>query len=86
MRSLAGSLIAIGLLLLSACERPTNMFGEPGFTFWEDGALKDGVSSYGWGLDIRLFGLPMHWDWVKIWNFDQTLTDWETYFWIGTRF
>jgi hypothetical protein len=63
-----------------------NMFGEPGFTFWEDGALKDGVSSYGWGLDIRLFGLPMHWDWVKIWNFDETLTDWETYFWIGTRF
>ncbi len=29
MRSLAGSLAAIGLLLLSACDRPTNIFGEP---------------------------------------------------------
>ena len=28
MRSLAGSLAAIGLLLLSACEPPTDMFGE----------------------------------------------------------
>jgi Tol biopolymer transport system component len=63
-----------------------NMFGDPGFTLYEDGVLVDGVSSYGWGLDLNLFGLPMHWDWVKIWNFDQSLTDWETNFWIGVRF
>jgi len=63
-----------------------NMFGQPGYTFISDGVLVDGVSSYGWGLDLNLFGLPMHWDWVKIWNFDQSLTDWETNFWIGVRF
>jgi Tol biopolymer transport system component len=63
-----------------------NMFGEPGFTFIEDGVLVDGVSSYGFGIDIHLFGLPMHWDWAKIWNFDEALTGFETYFWIGLRF
>ncbi len=64
-----------------------NMFGRPGFTFMEDGVLVDGVSSYGFGLDVNLFGLPMHWDWVKIWNFEDELTEgFETYFWIGVRF
>jgi Tol biopolymer transport system component len=63
-----------------------NMFGEPGFTFIEDGVLVDGVSSYGFGFDVTFFGMPMHFDWVKIWNFDETLTGWETDFWIGVRF
>ena len=30
-----------------------NMFGEPGFTFMEDWTLVDGVSSYGFGIDIK---------------------------------
>ncbi len=63
-----------------------NQFGQPGFTFYEDGALVDGVSSYGFGVDVYLFGLPLHWDWVKIWDFDRAITDWETTFWIGMRF
>ena len=63
-----------------------NMFGEPGFTFWEDRVLVDGVSSYGAGLDIQMFGLPMHWDWVKIWDFDEANTGWRTDFWVGARF
>jgi hypothetical protein len=63
-----------------------NQFGEAGFDFWQDGALFDGVSSYGFGLDVNLFGLPMHWDWVKIWDFDTSLTGWETTFWVGVRF
>ena len=63
-----------------------NMFGDPGFTFWEDNILKDGVSSYGAGLDIYMFGLPMHWDWVKIWDFDEAKTGWRTDFWVGARF
>jgi Tol biopolymer transport system component len=69
----------------SAGER-FNMFGQRGFTFQEDGVLVDGVSSYGFGLDVNLFGLPMHLDWVKIWNFETSLTSWETDFWIGVRF
>jgi Tol biopolymer transport system component len=63
-----------------------NMFGQPGFTFEQDGTLVDGVSSYGFGFDVTLFGLPMHWDYVKIWDFDNALTGWETDFWIGVRF
>jgi Tol biopolymer transport system component len=63
-----------------------NSFGEPGFTFWEDRTLVDGVSSYGFGIDLLLFGLPLHWDWIKIWDFDEALTGWRTDFWIGTRF
>ncbi len=60
--------------------------GRPGYTFQEDGVLVDGVSSYGFGLDINFFGLPFHFDWIKIWNFDENLTNWQTDFWIGMRF
>jgi len=63
-----------------------NQFGQPGFTFIEDGVLVDGVSSYGFGIDILFFGLPMHFDWAKIWNFDEALTGFESNFWIGVRF
>jgi Tol biopolymer transport system component len=63
-----------------------NNSGQAGYTFQEDGVLVDGVSSYGFGIDVWLFGLPMHWDWVKIWNFDESLAGWETDFWIGVRF
>ncbi len=63
-----------------------NMFGQPGFTFQEDGVLVDGVSSYGFGFDVNIFGMPLHFDWTKIWNFDLALTSWETDFWIGVRF
>jgi outer membrane protein assembly factor BamA len=66
--------------------RQFNMFGQNGFTFMEDGVLVDGVSSYGFGIDINLFGLPMHWDWVKIWNFEEELTEFKSYFWVGVRF
>jgi len=63
-----------------------NQFFEPGFTFMEDGTLVDGVSSYGVGLDLLLFGLPMHFDWTKIWNFDEQLGDTQFEFWIGVGF
>ena len=63
-----------------------NQFFEPGFTFMEDGVLVDGVSSYGVGLDLLLFGLPMHFDWSKIWNFDEQLGDTQFDFWVGVGF
>jgi hypothetical protein len=63
-----------------------NYLGEPGFTFIEDGRLVDGVSSYGFGLTIYLFGLPMHWDWVKLWDFKSSYTDRQVEFWMGVRF
>ncbi len=63
-----------------------NYLGEPGFTFIEDGRLVDGVSAYGVGFTAVLFGMPMHWDFVKRWDFKDTLSDTETSFWIGYRF
>ncbi len=64
-----------------------NFLGEPGFDFLDDDdRLDDGVSSYGFGLDLTFFGLPMHWDFSKRWDFEDTLGDLETDFWIGFRF
>ncbi len=59
------------------------------FNFWDgdNNRLDDGVSSYGFGIGMNLFGLPFNWDFSKRWDFDRTLSDsFETSFWIGQRF
>jgi hypothetical protein len=73
-------------------------FGEPGCKFMgekvlpdgtvvgESGRLTDGVAAYGFGLTINVLGLPMHWDFVKRWDFKETIGPMETEFWIGLRF
>ena len=44
-------------------------------------------SSYGWGLTIRFSGLDLHWDFARVWDFDESLGEgFETAFWIGPRF
>jgi Tol biopolymer transport system component len=59
----------------------------PGYDFMEDGQLVDGVSSYGFGFSVNLFGLPMHWDFAKRWNFDATYDNgFVTTFWMGFRY
>jgi len=63
----------------------------PGFTqpfrFARDGRLQDGLSSYGFGFSVELFGLPVHWDFAKRWDFKQTLDGgYNTSFWIGFRY
>ena len=58
-----------------------------GFDFMEDGRLKDGVSSYGFGFSVNMFGLPLHWDFAKLWNFEESLKEgYTTSFWIGFRY
>ena len=57
-----------------------------GFTFWKDGRLQDGVSSYGFGFSIDLFGVPLHFDWAKQWDFKTTFGGFASSFWIGYRF
>jgi hypothetical protein len=52
----------------------------------EDGRLTDGVASYGWGFTLNLFGLPMHWDFIRRWDFKESLGGMETAFWIGYQF
>jgi len=56
------------------------------FDFWQDGRLKDGVSTYGLGFSLNFFGLPMHWDFAKRWDFKETDPETFTAFWIGFRY
>jgi outer membrane protein assembly factor BamA len=52
-----------------------------------DGQAQDCLSSYGFGISANLFGLPMHWDFAKRWDFKHT-TDagYRTSFWVGYRY
>jgi len=55
-------------------------------TVGEDGRLLDGVAAYGFGISLNLFGLPFHWDWIKLWDFKESRSGTETNFWIGWQF
>lgn len=56
------------------------------FISTEDGIqLIDGIASYGWGLQIFLFGYPIHIDFVKPTDFKYTGTT-RTRIWIGFDF
>ncbi|MCU0304034.1 MAG: hypothetical protein MUC56_08265 [Thermoanaerobaculales bacterium] len=66
--------------------REYNYLGEPGFTFIEDGRLVDGVSSYGVGITLFVLGIPMHWDWIQLWDFEDEIGDRQVEFWMGFRF
>jgi hypothetical protein len=63
-----------------------NYLGEPGFTLIEDGRLADGVSSYGFGITAYVLGVPLHWDWVQLWDFKNRINDRQVEFWMGVRF
>ena len=59
------------------------------FDFWnsDENRLEDGLSSYGWGLTVRLIGLELNWDFAQVWDFEHRDPDgFSTSFWIGTRF
>jgi hypothetical protein len=63
-----------------------NYLGDPGFKFMEDGRLKDGVSSYGFGFSMTILGMPVNWDFAQRWDFKDGLGDKEMDFFIGLRF
>lgn len=53
----------------------------------EDDRLEDAFAVYGWGISMRLFGLPVQWDFSMRTDLQDDLEDgFETNFWIGTRF
>jgi hypothetical protein len=57
------------------------------FTCYKNGQLQDCVSSYGFGVSLYLFGLPVNWDFSKQWNFKQTFSRGaQTSFWVGFQF
>ena len=60
---------------------------DPEYQFLEEGKfrLKHGISSYGFGIQALLLGIPMHFEWVYRWDFSEK----EYYgfnFWIGLDF
>ncbi len=79
-------------------DKEYNFFGEPGFQFYgekiledgtvvcEDDRLCDGLASYGFGITVRVFGMPMHWDFVRKWDLKNSIGGTETQFWIGIRY
>ncbi len=58
------------------------------YTFYDHSTdrLQDGLSSYGLGVSAVIFGLPLNWDFAKLWDLKHTYTGFQTSFWIGTRF
>jgi hypothetical protein len=60
-------------------------FPQP-FTCYSDGQLQDCLSSYGWGFSFDILGLPLNWDFAKVWNFKTTYGGFQTSFWIGFHF
>ncbi len=52
----------------------------------DDDRLVDGVSSYGFGITMRLFGLDFNIDWAKQWDLKDSVGSFESSLWIGRRF
>lgn len=52
----------------------------------DDDRLVDGVSSYGFGLTMNFLGLSLNIDWAKRWDFQDSLSGYDSSIWIGRRF
>ncbi|HPR64783.1 MAG TPA: hypothetical protein PK014_11225 [Thermoanaerobaculia bacterium] len=61
-------------------------FDDEPFQFIQDGRMKDGVASYGFGFSAQLLGLDWHWDFARKWDLKESLSGTETSFWIGRSF
>jgi hypothetical protein len=48
--------------------------------------LIDGRASYGYGLQLQILGLWLHWDFAKLTDFKKSLSGLRTSFYIGTEF
>ena len=61
---------------------------DPDFDFWnsEENRLEDGIAVYGIGFTVRFLGLDLNWDFGKRWDGKETLTGYDTTFFIGARF
>jgi Tol biopolymer transport system component len=58
-----------------------------GFRFYNSDTkrLQDAIAAYGFGVTAQLFGLDLNWDFAR--RFDlKDASDYQTTFWIGTRF
>ena len=48
--------------------------------------MKDGRAAYGFGFQISFLGLQLHWDFSKLWDFQQSSSGLKTSFYIGAQF
>ena len=62
-----------------------NFDGQP-FSFMQDGRLKDGFASVGWGFQVNFLGFPLHWDFAKRFDGKKLEEGFRTSFWIGNTF
>lgn len=60
----------------------------PEFDCFESGEdrLSGCIASFGYGVSIRFLGVSLNFDFAKRYDLDSTLSDFESAFWIGTRF
>jgi Tol biopolymer transport system component len=58
------------------------------FQFWDshEHQLIDGRASFGFGFELSLLGLPLHWDFARQTDLKNTLSGFQTAFYIGTSF
>jgi len=58
------------------------------FRFWDASThrLIDGIASYGYGMQLSILGLELHWDFSKLWDFRKSLSGLKTSFYIGYEF
>lgn len=58
------------------------------FDFYDEDLdrLRDGIASYGYGFSLRLLGLDVNFDFSKRWDFETSDGDFESSFWVGSRF
>ncbi|MEO8032905.1 MAG: BamA/TamA family outer membrane protein, partial [Acidobacteriota bacterium] len=59
--------------------------GQP-FRFRQDGKLKDGVASVGYGLSFNFLGLELHWDVARRFDGKHTVGKGRSDIWIGETF
>jgi hypothetical protein len=59
--------------------------GQP-YKFFENGRLKDGFASVGYGLSFNFLGLELHWDFAKRTDLKNATGKYRTEFWIGETF
>ena len=58
------------------------------FRFWDsdERRLIDGKAAYGFGLQLNVLGLQLHWDFAKLWDLKDTQSGLKTSFYIGAQF
>jgi Omp85 superfamily domain/WD40-like Beta Propeller Repeat len=62
-------------------------FNDQNFEFMDDdGRLKDGRASLGYGLSFRFWGMQLNWDFAKRFDLKDTEGSFRTSFWIGETF